>query len=140
MVVVFVGSNPSKSSPDSSPFHVSVKSRKTLEAWIQNINANFVFLNVYDHKTEDNKPLSIATIKESRESLIIKLKEYPEARIIALGKTASRALSIAGIKDFLTLPHPSGMNRKLNDAREVDNAKESLRKYINGYNIITDAT
>jgi hypothetical protein len=140
MVVVFVGSNPSRSSPDSSPFHISVKSRKTLDAWIENINANFVFLNVSDQKTEDNKPLSIAMIKQSKDLLVSKLSQYPDAKIIALGKTASKALYFAGIKDFLTLPHPSGMNRQLNDARTVDNTKQSLIKYINGYNIITDAT
>jgi uracil-DNA glycosylase len=129
--VVFVGSNPSSSSPDSSPFHVSVRSRKTLESWIENLNANFTFINVCDDKTEGNKPLSVAQIREARDSLIAKLAQHPDAKMVSLGKTAARALAEAGVSVFLALPHPSGMNRKLNDPDTVRNTKESLTKYIN---------
>lgn len=129
--VVFVGSNPSASSPDSSPFHVSVKSRKTLETWIESINANFVFVNVCDEKTEDNRPLSISQIRDARDSLLAKLAQYPNARIVSLGKIAARALTEAGVRNFLALPHPSGLNRKLNDPELVRNTKQSLAKYIN---------
>ncbi len=140
MVVLFVGSNPSKSSPDSSAFHESVRSRKTIDEWISSINANFVFMNVSDEKTEGNKPLSIAAIRKSLPQLRLKIAEYPDAKVVALGKTAAKALALAGIEEFLVLPHPSGMNRQLNDPNAVYNAKQSLIKYINGYNIITDAT
>lgn len=52
-------------------------------------------------------------------------------RVLALGGFASRALSKINVEHF-TLPHPSGLNRKLNDKTyELDQLK-ACRKYIYG--------
>ena len=136
--IILVGSNPSTTSPNNAPFDSSVKSAKTLKTWIEGIDADFLFMNVSDAKTQANKPLSAAQIKDSIPSLKEKLDRYPTARVVALGKTAEKALSILNIR-FLALPHPSGMNRMLNDPETVRLTKENLKSFSSGYNSITDA-
>lgn len=136
--VILVGSNPSSRSPNNTPFDPSVKSAKVLSAWIRGIDAEFLFMNVSDLKTDGNKPLSSSQIKESLPSLKEKLDSYPNARIVALGKTAEKALSALEV-NFLALPHPSGMNRLLNDPETVRLTKENLKSFSLGYNSNTDA-
>jgi hypothetical protein len=52
-------------------------------------------------------------------------------KVIALGNFPSKALKKINIKHF-TLPHPSGLNRKLNDPMYVKDQLEKCRDYING--------
>jgi uracil-DNA glycosylase len=137
--VILVGSNPSAKSPNDVPFDPSVRSARTLGTWIEGIDAEFLFMNVSDVKTQSNKPLSTAQIKGSLSSLKEKLDQYPKARVVALGKTAEKALSMLNVH-FLALPHPSGMNRMLNDPDTVRLTKENLKSFSSVYNPITDAT
>lgn len=50
-------------------------------------------------------------------------------KIVALGKTAERALQMLGIEHF-AMPHPSGLNRKLNDPEYVAEKINGLREYL----------
>lgn len=52
-------------------------------------------------------------------------------RVVALGNFPSAALSRCGI-DHFTLPHPSGLNRKLNDKLYELEQLDLCRKYIHG--------
>jgi hypothetical protein len=52
-------------------------------------------------------------------------------RVIALGGFVSKVLSKINVQHF-TLPHPSGLNRKLNDKSYELEQLESCRKYIYG--------
>jgi len=52
-------------------------------------------------------------------------------RVVALGNFPSEALRRIGV-DHFTLPHPSGLNRKLNDKRYELERLELCRKYIHG--------
>lgn len=60
--------------------------------------------------------------KEEMEAHIEKLKSLPMPKVIALGKMAVWALGKIGMPCF-ELPHPSGLNRKVND-------KEALQKTL----------
>jgi uracil-DNA glycosylase len=51
-------------------------------------------------------------------------------KIVALGKTAEKALTLLGY-DFYAMPHPSGLNRKLNDKDYIEEKIKGLRDYIN---------
>lgn len=50
-------------------------------------------------------------------------------RVIALGGFASRALARAGV-DHYTLPHPSPLNRKLNDKEYEKQVIEECREWL----------
>lgn len=128
-VIILLGSNPSVSSPDDSPWNVSVRSSKILMSWIEGIDAEFVFLNVSDEKTKNNKSLSKAQVKDCIFSLKQKLDHYPNAKIIALGKTAEQALLMLKVENFLSIPHPSGLNRSLNDPETLRLTKENIKHF-----------
>lgn len=49
--------------------------------------------------------------------------------VVALGSFPSRVLSRLGV-DHFTLPHPSGLNRKLNDPEYVEAMLKMCRDYI----------
>jgi hypothetical protein len=51
-------------------------------------------------------------------------------KVLALGGFPSKALSKLGINHF-TLPHPSGLNRKLNDREYEKHILEKCIEYIN---------
>ena len=109
--IIFIGSNPSNASPSDCAFDPSVRSTKTLLTWISDIEAKFMFMNVSDIKTKNNKQLSMAEIKRSLPLLKEKLDAHPDAKLVALGRTAEKALKLLNRNDFLSLPHPSGINQ-----------------------------
>jgi uracil-DNA glycosylase len=98
-------------------------------SWIEGIDAEFVFLNVSDEKTKNNKSLSKAQVKDCIFSLKQKLDHYPNAKIIALGKTAEQALLMLKVENFLSIPHPSGLNRSLNDPETLRLTKENIKHF-----------
>ena len=132
MKILFVGSNPSASSPDCTPFHPSCRSRKTLDGWISGVNNEIVYMNVSDNKTPGNRSLSAKEIRESIPSLREKLLQHSNHKIVAVGTTATKAMHLIGCTDFLSVPHPSGRCRKLNDADFVARTKITLISFIKG--------
>lgn len=127
-MIVFVGSNPSVASGSNRPFDDDTKSYKTLWSWI---NASGIvdvvhYYNVSNQTTENNRPLNAQEIRDCVPELQKSLQGF--TKIVALGKTAHRALEMAGI-DHLAIDHPSGMNRKLNCNYYVNALISKLRDY-----------
>lgn len=83
-------------------------------------------VNVLNEKTENNRPLNGAEIKAALPRLAIDLKGVD--RVVALGKTAAKALSQLGVS-FYEMPHPSGRNRLLNDVTYVEQKVKGLLEY-----------
>lgn len=135
--VLFVGSNPSTKSLDNSAMHESTRSRKTLNSWTSGIDIDVYFCNVVDHITENNKPISRKQIIANLENLLLKIRGFNCDHVVALGKSASYALHLVSI-DHVEIPHPSGLNRKLNDKGVVDGIKNRLRDMTKGKNNIED--
>jgi len=130
MKVLLIGSNPSVKSPDNSEFHPDTRSRAVIDEWFKDIHdVSMSFINVVDYKKPGNKPLSVREIKESLPELKGKIEQYNEHKIVALGKTATKAMKLLTY-DFLEAPHPSGLNRKLNDPEFVKSFIEDLTEYI----------
>lgn len=121
-MVVVVGSNPSKQSPDCTPFHKKTKSRQSVDKWLEGINCEIIYMNIVDYKTESNKPLRLSQINvvETRNKFT-KLTEYQYCKIISCGDLADKALKAAKIVHF-AMPHPSGLCRFWND-KEASEAK-----------------
>jgi hypothetical protein len=134
MQVLFVGSNPGSKSPDGSAFHPQSRSRRTLDLWVKGADADYAYVNVCDFKTPDNRPLKLKEIRDSVASLTIKIQNYPNAKVVAVGKTARVALELAGIKGYHHIPHPSGRTRQLNNPDFVSHTVTALISFIKGYN------
>lgn len=136
--IVFIGSNPSQKSKSIVPFWYDTKSNAVLSKWMSevhkapNITIEAVYyFNVANHPTPGNRPLKTSEIHAGLINLDAKLSEVNPDRIIALGKTAEKALTLLR-KQFLAMPHPSGMNRQLNDPAYVAEKIKALQDYLTG--------
>lgn len=82
-----------------------------------------------DFVTDGNKALTSQQIKESAPALKDKISTVNPTAIIAVGKTASTALSLCGA-NFLTIPHTSGRCRVWNNFGLKENIKRQISEYI----------
>ena len=112
--LTIVGSNPSSASPDCTPFHPATKSRQFIDKLFKDSGYELTYINLVDYKTDGNKPLSNKIIKLELANIKQKFHGIRDTKIIALGKTASYGLDLAGLEHF-ALPHPSGLCRFWND-------------------------
>lgn len=112
--IVFIGSNPSIQSQSDFAFFMDTQSGKTLRGWTEGLYAEFLYTNVSSIKTENNRPLTKTEINEALPCLRESIKSNGPCKLVALGKTAHTALTLLRL-DHLEMPHPSGLNRKLND-------------------------
>lgn len=125
--VLFVGSNPSQASKDLTPFDTDTCSGKNLHKWINKASIETaVCCNIVEKPTPNNRPLTKSEIQDNIPSLREKCSKF--TKVVAVGRTASMALNIAGI-DHHQIEHPSGLNRKLNDQEYVEQMIEDLKKY-----------
>tara|TARA_R100001082_G_scaffold31791_1_gene16323 strand:- start:623 stop:1009 length:387 start_codon:yes stop_codon:yes gene_type:complete len=117
-VIYFIGDKPSKCNIDPQVAFVGTRSYKTLLEWIHRMNLsinNICLFNVEEFVKRVNKD----------ETLVI----HEHDQIVALGRVASEALDKA-ILPHLRIPHPSGLNRKLNDPREVNRFLKECKDYV----------
>lgn len=138
--IIILGSNPAFSSSTNIPFD-DCKSGKVLkEKWLPKLGLTLnevKIINIVDYKTEKNKALTKKQIKEALPDLKNKLLGESNL-IITLGKSVDFAIDLLTkhlTKDelllyyplqIITLPHPSSLNRKLNDK---DSLEQILFKY-----------
>lgn len=116
MRVLVVGLNPSRKGGSSS-------SLKRLYEWMNYLNLEIVsFTNLYEDYEIRKDKSQIDTVRTIS-------KEYD--KIIALGQVVSIALSNVDI-DCCSLPHPSGLNRKMNDKEYVHKQLEACKNYLYG--------
>jgi hypothetical protein len=109
-----VGQNPSRRGGNA-------KSIKTLYKWLARLELPVVsFINMHEGYKVDASNSQAAYIKQisSRYS-----------KIIALGRVASDGLRGVAVDHFM-LPHPSGLNRQLNDPSFVDERLASCKNYV----------
>ena len=134
MRIVFLGSNPSNASPMDEAF-THCKSRKTLDSWIEllGLNVNDVeFMNVSNVKTPKNRPLKPSEIRAEVDRLI---DDTYSKVVVCLGGTAKEAMTLVNKKvprSYITLPHPSGGNRLLNNSQWLD------KTLLEAKNVISD--
>ena len=117
--ILLVGSNPSNSSPDDSPFHPSTKSRKFIDRIFYGLDVELHYSNLFDYKTQNNKSISKKELKLNVEEIKQKFNNFSNMKIIALGRTSSDGLKLANI-DHFHLPHPSGLCRFWNDRASAE--------------------
>ena len=119
--VMIVGSNPSTKSSNLSAFDTSTKSGRTVDEWLSPLGkyiSEIIALNVYDRPTENNRSLTQKEIKAGCKTVERWVDYHKPDVVVAFGKTASKALTLLGIEHY-EMPHPSGLNRQLNDPNHI---------------------
>ena len=130
MRILLLGSNPSTSSPNNGAFDYSTKSGRTLATWIARVGCyNCILMNVSPVPTTNNKPLTVRDIKANLGRLAHDIGLVSPDKIVAVGKTAVKALTLLGLTHF-ELPHPSGCNRLLNNPDYIDEKIKKLQSYL----------
>lgn len=115
--VVFVGDEPSKTNIDPDIAFVGAKCFQRLTQWIKELNVDYyICLN----SNTDNDMFKIERLVEDG------------FKVVALGNKASKRLEDLQIGHH-KLPHPSGLNRQLNDDRYM--ALEIMHCYEYVHNI-----
>ena len=117
-MIYFIGDKPSKNNIDTEVAFVGTRSYKTLLDWIYRMNLSINKICLYNaddfvRLTDNNKTITI----------------HEHDQVVALGREASRALDKA-IIPHLRIPHPSGLNRKLNDPQFVNKFLKECKSYV----------
>lgn len=122
---LFVGDKPSKTNTHESVAFIGAKCWPRLQAWVQQLEVNLpLFVNCDSNDFLD----------------YVYYANKHNIPIVALGKKAHDSLAkVYSYVDFkplevYALPHPSGLNRKLNDAKYVEKALKDCKKYIKAHN------
>lgn len=127
MRILVVGSTPSQSQKSKRPFD-GARSLSTLTRWLGEIGSyDYVLANVSSEPTPGNRALKVPEYKLNELRYTI-LNLRPD-HIIALGRTAEKALRKLEVT-CIPMPHPSGLNRKLNDLSYVEAMLTSVRDWI----------
>lgn len=132
MIVLFIASNPSRSSPTNEPMHCSTRSRQILNGWLKDLDIQPIFINLIDQPTDKNKPLKIKEVKPLYGSIKDKIERLKYDAIVTLGYTSNYVLTDLNIK-HTSIPHPSTRNRSLNDGKKIEDIKNKLRVLVESF-------
>jgi hypothetical protein len=110
-----LGQNPSKR-------HGKSPALKTLYTWFETLELNCVsFDNIYPNYGQFNlKDIQVDYIREISGAY---------EKIITIGQKAHDVLVLMGISHY-ALPHPSGLNRQLNNLKFVDQRLKECKNYF----------
>ncbi len=142
--VVFLGSNPSCTSPYEDPFSHCKSANKMLNEWIPALGLTrdqVHFMNVANYKTQGNRPLKWREVQVELGRLA---RLTCLQNVVTLGKTAAMAMEAIVSASYvmstpcprivINMPHPSGRNRLLNDKDWVQQMlvenKQKLQKVM----------
>lgn len=115
MSVLVLGLNPSKKLSKSG-------SMKVLKNWLTELELQYVsFDNIYPHYGQ-------FSLKDVQHEYLREICNAP-SKIISLGAKTHYILSIMGINHF-SLPHPSGLNRQLNNLGFIQSKLDECKKYL----------
>lgn len=133
MSVLIVGLNPSDASPDNTPFHPKTKTAKILYSWLSTVDCDH---HVYSCNLVNRKCSGIKLTEHEKLNGAQDIKRFmefiaPIHGVITLGKEADKYLKdLANVMPYLNLPHPSGLNRKLNSKEYVHGMLERLSAFL----------
>lgn len=115
-MILFVGDKPSpKMKTGAKPFEGSA-CEKRLKEWIKAVtDTQYIIVNQTD---------------EMYFNFFVSAMLLYNRPMIALGDNASKAL---GRKKHFKLPHPSGLNRQINDKAFINGKLAECKKYIESF-------
>lgn len=112
--VVFVGDEPSQTNIDPDIAFVGAKCFQRLTEWINYLRPDY-YICLNSHT--DNDIFKIERLKEDG------------FKVIALGNKASERLTKWQIQHY-KLPHPSGLNRKINDKKIIEHELDTCLVWL----------
>ena len=122
-LVYFVADAPTAKNLSPAVPLVGTDSYKTLLKWIGEMDVDITRVRLYNQCDGPfNSRMSQVTLN--------KAIELQQIKVIALGQNAANYLAKVGINEFFLLPHPSGLNRLLNDKKYVDLKLGACKQYI----------
>ena len=128
-MIYVLGSNPSEASGSLEPF-VGTRSWATLQRWLEDLGVEeYALLNVFPNTTPKNRALTNAEIIEGVCSQGLQYLLRGEI-VLALGVSAGKAVHLCHESLPVFLPHPSGLNRVLNDKTAVARMLAAARLHI----------
>src|SRR5574337_239013 len=132
MKIIFVGCNPSPKNRDPRVPFVGTRSGAIFFRWTRDLGLSredYEIITAASKITQSQSQLKKSDINLEQLAQAILLLSGRKTKIITLGKVAQWALNQLKI-DHFPLPHPSGLNRKLNDKDYVKEQLRLCRKYL----------
>lgn len=126
MKLLIIGQNPARGMENETPFH-NTKSGERLFRWLKDSGVSLddcTFINVW-YKL-GKLPGSLLM----RQYSSLNLKKHNCDRIITVGKVAQKIIAPLTKLPILNIPHPSGLNRKLNDPKIEQQIIQNLKEFV----------
>jgi uracil-DNA glycosylase len=117
MHIIFVGDKPSKRNLNQNIPFVGTRSYATLLSWIAKMDVSI-------------QNIKIINSTDNLAEIDVKSYSVSGGAVIALGQNAEDYIKQIGITDYFRLPHPSGLNRQINDKTHLRNMLYECKKYI----------
>jgi hypothetical protein len=122
-LVYFVADSPAADNISPDIPLVGTDSYRTLLRWIGEMDIDITRVRLYN---QIDGPFDHALPRTTLNTAV----RLNQIRVIALGQKAADYLGKVGIEEYFVLPHPSGLNRQLNDKEYVKNKLGFCRTYI----------
>lgn len=116
--VVIVGDAPSSKNVNANIAFVGAKCFNTVVSWIKHLSPDYY---VCVNSDDDNNLSNIQSLAQDN------------FKIVALGNNAAGRLASKKI-NFFKMPHPSGLNRQLNDKDYIDKVLKDCYAYVRDKN------
>lgn len=131
--LLIVAQNPKHEKNVASPFE-DTQSGKVFNEWLERASIPreaVTVVNAYDNVGPHTYRLS--QIKKDTEKGRWESLVYNNPTIITLGRVAAEAINLTATRlnaqgRYFYLPHPSGLNRQLNDEKQISNIINQLRR------------
>lgn len=132
-MIVFLGDKPSKKNVDANIPFVGTKSYKTLLEWVSKLGIDITEVALANR--EHVKTYNWAKDLNTGEGIYVEtpniyLDILPQDKIVCLGDSAEKLVKPMGLKYF-KLPHPSGLNRKINNKQYLEAELKKCKRYLN---------
>lgn len=129
--ILFIGPSPSLKNKDLNIPFSGTRSAKILMEWINE-------MNLFQHKLYfyniSSLPGRTKFNMVEKENLYYTLGRHMnrgfDFKIIALGNIVEKELTLHSKVDNFKLPHPSGLNRKLNDKEFIKEQLKLCKNYL----------
>jgi hypothetical protein len=114
-MILFVGDKPSKRTDPNIPFKNAL-CEKRLKAWIASLGC------------KEGEYKIVNSVSEYIDTIVV-LANHSNVPVVALGANASEALKAKHINHY-KLPHPSGLNRQINDQKFIVHKLQECKRWL----------
>lgn len=120
--VYFIADKPTKKNVHKNVPLVGTASYRTFVGWLADMHIDIGRVRLFNQSDNPFPGTASRFLNENAAKGNI--------RVVALGKAAMNYLMKVGVDEFYALPHPSGLNRKLNDKKKLKETLDSCKTYI----------